>query len=135
MSFMTWSDSLSVGIASIDAQHQWLVDATNRLHAEITKPEPDRAVLGEILEGLVDYTMNHFVAEEEMFERFGYPETAAHKAEHNALTAKVMQLLLQFEDGESVGEPVLEFLKNWLLHHILKVDRAYGPFLQAAGVH
>ncbi len=135
MSFMTWSDSLSVGIASIDTQHQWLVDATNRLHAEITKPEPDRAVLGEIFEGLVDYTMNHFVAEEEMFERFGYPEAAAHKAEHDALTAKVMQLLLQFEDGESVGEPVLEFLRNWLLHHILKVDRAYGPFLLAAGVH
>lgn len=135
MSFMTWSDSLATGIGSIDEQHQWLVNATNQLHAEMTQPTPDRAVLGEIFEGLVDYTMNHFVLEEELFQRFGYPETAAHKAEHDALTAQVMQLLLKFEEGENVGTPVLDFLKEWLLHHILKVDRAYAPFLQAAGVH
>jgi len=134
MGFMTWSDSLEMGIGSIDEQHRWLVNATNQLHSEITKPAPDRAVLGEILEGLVDYTMNHFVLEEELFQRFGYPETAAHKAEHDALTAQVMKLLLKFEEGENVGEPVLDFLKEWLLHHILKVDRAYAPFLKASGV-
>jgi hemerythrin len=134
MSFMPWTDALEIGIASIDNQHRWLVDATNRLYGEITKPSPDRAVLAEILEGLVDYTMNHFVLEEELFERFGYPETAAHKAEHDAFTATAMDLLMQFESGESVGPPVLDFLKEWLLHHILKVDRAYAPFLKAAGV-
>lgn len=135
MSFMTWSDSLAMGIGSIDEQHRWLVNATNQLHSEITQPTPDRAVLGEIFEGLVDYTMNHFVQEEELFQRFGYPETAAHKAEHDALTTQVMQLLLKFEEGDNVGEPALDFLKGWLLHHILKVDRAYAPFLKAAGVH
>lgn len=134
MSFMPWTDALAMGIESIDKQHRWLVDATNRLHAEISKAAPERAVLGEILEGLVDYTMNHFVLEEELFERLGYPETPAHKAEHDAFTATAMQLLLQFESGESVGLPVLDFLKEWLLHHILKVDRAYAPFLKAAGV-
>jgi len=45
-----------------------------------------------------------------------------------------MNLLMQFESGESVGPPVLEFLKAWLLHHIFKVGRAYAPFLKAAGV-
>lgn len=135
MAFMPWSDALATGIASIDEQHRWLVDATNRLHAEITKPTPDRAVLGEILEGLVDYTMNHFVLEEELFQRFGYQENDAHKAEHDAFTAQAMQLLMKFEAGESVGVPVLDFLKEWLLHHILKVDRAYVPFLKAAGVN
>lgn len=134
MSFMPWSDALAMGITTIDTQHRWLVDATNRLHGEITKAVPDRAVLGEILEGLVDYTMNHFVLEEELFQRFGYPENDAHKAEHDAFTAQAMQLLMKFEGGESVGEPVLEFLKQWLLHHILKVDRAYAPFLKANGV-
>ncbi|HEX6735395.1 MAG TPA: bacteriohemerythrin [Azonexus sp.] len=134
MSFMPWTDALALGIESIDQQHRWLVDATNRLHAEITQPEPQRAVLGEILEGLVDYTMNHFVLEEELFQRLGYAETPAHKAEHDAFTATAMDLLLKFEDGASVGAPVLDFLKEWLQHHILKVDRAYAPFLIAAGV-
>ncbi|MBS1160170.1 MAG: hemerythrin [Proteobacteria bacterium] len=134
MSFMPWTDALEMGIETIDNQHRWLVDATNRLYLEITRAEPDRAVLGEILEGLVDYTMNHFVLEEELFQRFGYPETVAHKAEHDAFTATAMNLLMQFESGESVGPPVLDFLKEWLLHHILKVDRAYAPFLKEAGV-
>lgn len=134
MSFMPWTDALEMGIETIDNQHRWLVDATNRLYREITRAEPDRAVLGEILEGLVDYTMNHFVLEEELFQRFGYPETVAHKAEHDAFTATAMNLLMQFESGESVGPPVLDFLKEWLLHHILKVDRAYVPFLKEAGV-
>ncbi len=135
MSFMPWTDALAMGIESIDKQHRWLVDATNRLHGEITKPNPDRAVLGEILEGLVDYTMNHFVLEEELFQRFGYPETQAHKAEHDGFTATAMNLLLQFESGASVGPPVMDLLKEWLLHHILKVDRAYASFFKAAGVN
>ncbi|WP_309267637.1 bacteriohemerythrin [Azonexus sp.] len=134
MSFMPWTDAFVLGIETIDQQHRWLVDATNRLHAEISKPEPQRAVLGEILEGLVDYTMNHFVLEEELFQRLGYSETAAHKAEHDAFTATAMNLLLRFEAGENIGAPMLDFLKEWLQHHILQVDRAYAPFLIAAGV-
>jgi hemerythrin len=134
MSFMPWTDAFALGIETIDQQHRWLVDATNRLHAEVSKAEPDRAVLGEILEGLVDYTMNHFVLEEELFQRFGYPETDAHKVEHDGFTAQALDLLLQFEDGASVGAEVLEVLKAWLSHHILKVDRAYAPFLKVAGV-
>ena len=135
MSFMPWSDELAFGIESIDNQHRWLVDATNRLHSEVSKAEPDRAVLGEILEGLVDYTMNHFVLEEELFQRFGYVENDAHKAEHDAFTAQAMNLLLEFEKGASVGPAVLDFLKDWLLHHIMKVDRAYVPFLKEKGVN
>ena len=135
MTFMPWTDALQLNIVSIDQQHRWLVDATNRLHAEISQPEPNRAVLGEILEGLVDYTMNHFVLEEELFQRLGYPETAEHKAEHDAFTAGAMNLLMQFEAGESVGPAVLDFLKDWLTHHIMKVDRAYAPFLKAAGIN
>lgn len=134
MTFMPWTDALCTGIASIDRQHRWLVDITNRLHDELDRPTPRREILGEILEGLVDYTMNHFLVEEELFQRLGYPETPEHKAEHDLFAAQAMDLLLEFENGGGVGAPVLEFLREWLSHHILKVDRAYVPFLRAAGI-
>ena len=134
MAFMPWSSALELGIASIDTQHHWLVDATNRLHDELSQPEPDRAVIGKILEGLVEYTVNHFVLEESLFQQYGYEENAAHKAEHDGFTAKVMQLLLQFEQGANVGVDTLELLKTWLQHHIMIVDRAYVPFLKSHGV-
>lgn len=39
---------------------------------------------------------------------------------------------MRFEDGEEVDMQAMEFLKSWLLHHILEEDRAYVPFLKAA---
>ncbi|MDR1888068.1 MAG: hemerythrin domain-containing protein, partial [Zoogloeaceae bacterium] len=66
MPFMPWSDAFVLGIDSIDKQHRWLVDATNRLHDQIESRHPENKVLKEILEGLVDYTMNHFILEEDL---------------------------------------------------------------------
>ena len=40
-----------------------------------------------------------------------------------------------FKTGKSaLGAPVLTFLSNWLVNHILKQDMAYKPFLAAKGV-
>ncbi len=130
MGFMQWSDEFAFGLEGIDGQHQWLFSATNALHDALSAAEPDRAVIGELIEGLVDYTMNHFVAEEELFQRYGYPETAAHKAEHDRFTASAFELLTKFEAGEPLPLDTMDFLKNWLTHHIQKVDRAYVPFMQ-----
>ena len=90
MAFMEWSSELSVGLDSVDDQHKWLLDATNRLHDALNQPQTDRAAVAEILEGLMDYTMNHFIMEEELFERFDYPQAARHKAMHDLFTRTVM---------------------------------------------
>ncbi|KAB2898373.1 MAG: bacteriohemerythrin [Burkholderiaceae bacterium] len=132
MPFMPWTSELELGFDEIDRQHQELVRLTNALHEELCCPIPRREAIGAVLEGLVDYTHNHFIVEEVLFQRHGYPETPAHQAEHNGFTAKAMDLLMRFEDGEEVSIEALEFLKEWLVHHICKVDRAYLPFLRAA---
>src|SRR5512145_3083876 len=98
--FVPWNDELLTGIEDVDTQHKWLVDATNRLHDELSKPQSNPAVVGDILEGLVDYTYNHFIMEEELFERLGYPESAAHRAQHNTFTTKISDLLNKHERGE-----------------------------------
>lgn len=90
MSFMPWSEEFRVGIDDVDEQHRWLFDATNRLHAEMNKETRNRAVIAEIIEGLMDYTMNHFIMEEDLFQRYGYPKAAAHKALHDKFTSSIM---------------------------------------------
>lgn len=134
MTFMPWSEELTTGIQSIDEQHRWLVDATNRLYDEINQAQPDSKRIGEILEGLIDYTYNHFITEEDLFKRFGYPESAGHLAEHNRFTATAADLLSKFEDGASVNNEAMSFLKDWLVHHIMKVDMAYVPFMKEQGI-
>ena len=130
MTFMPWSDDYSVALDEVDEQHKWLFDATNRLHDETTKAVHSRQVIGEIIEGLMDYTMNHFIMEEELFQRYAYPQAQSHKAQHNQFTATILRTLMDFESGADVESEVLETLKNWLVQHILKTDTAYVPFLK-----
>lgn len=134
MAFMPWSDELKVGIEEIDEQHRWLVEQTNILHDALAR-DSEAGILGEILECLVDYTMNHFIVEEELFSRLGYPEGEAHKAQHDRFCSRVMDLLQRHEAGETVGLQALELLKNWLVHHILTVDKAYVEHFRAHGVN
>ncbi len=134
MPFFPWTDEFLIGIGTIDEQHRRLVDTTNRLAEEFDKPEPDREVIGEILEGLLADAMNHFIFEEELFQRFGYPQAAAHKSEHDGFSGDVLNLLERFEGGANVEHDALNLLKDWLSHHILIVDKAYAPFLKEKGV-
>ena len=80
----------------------------------------------------MDYTHNHFIVEEVLFRKYQYAHLESHEAEHGGFTAKIMDLLTRFEDGDMVGQETLEVLKDWLIHHICVVDRAYMPFMKAA---
>ena len=127
---MQWSDEFAFGLDGIDGQHQWLFSATSALHDALSAATPDRKRIGELVEGLVDSTMTHFVGEEELFQRYGYPQAEAHKAEHDRFTASAFDLLNRFEAGEELPLSAADFLKDWLIHHIQKVDRAYVPFMR-----
>lgn len=134
MAFMEWSDALVLGIAEIDNQHHWLVDATNALHDEINNGHADREKMARLLEGLVDYTLIHFVTEELLFQAHAYPEEEAHHLEHQAFVSMVRQWQLRYAEGEELGSEILAFLKRWLVQHILISDKAYVPHLKACGV-
>ncbi|MGB0722192.1 MAG: bacteriohemerythrin [Gammaproteobacteria bacterium] len=127
---MPWSDEFVTGLDNIDEQHRWLVDQTNQLHDTITRGSTDREEVGRLLNGLVEYTFNHFVLEEELFQRLGYEESSEHLKEHNSFIREVSAMLKLHEDGGDVTVTALEFLKEWLRHHILVVDMAYVPFMK-----
>jgi hemerythrin len=130
---MQLNNELLTGIEAVDEQHRWLVDATNRLHAEISQPAPNRIRSGQILAGLVAYTFKHFTMEEELFKRFGYPENDAHIAQHNLFSDNISALLARHNRGEAVSIETLGMLKHWLVEHIMKTDKAYVPFLKEKG--
>ncbi|MEY4980225.1 MAG: hypothetical protein RLZZ352_2495 [Pseudomonadota bacterium] len=132
MPLMTWTDELSVGLPHIDREHHWLLDATNLLHDELSQPQPRPEVVAQTLHGLMDYTVNHFVGEELLFQQLRYPQADAHRALHDRFTAQVMGLIQDQEAGKDIGTSTLELLKNWLIQHIMVADKAYVPFIVAA---
>lgn len=135
MPIMTWNDSYSTGIAASDQQHKKLIELINTLHDAMAQGQA-KAALGKILGELVTYCASHFAMEEKLFDTHGYPDAAAHKEKHQKMTAKVLALQQQFEQGKAMMTlEVMEFLQQWLDKHILGTDKKYGPFLNSKGVH
>lgn len=129
MALMTWTEDFSVRIESIDKQHQRLIELINELH-EAMLSGTTRDSIGYILTSLIDYTKSHFAYEEGLFEHSEYPDVAAHKAAHAALTEKVVALQTSFAAGEAVmGMDVMSFLKDWLTGHIMGTDKKYSAYL------
>jgi hemerythrin-like metal-binding protein len=77
----------------------------------------------------------HFAHEERLMRAHGYPGLDAHLAEHRALTEKVVAFQSEFENGKALMTvQLLNFLKDWLQHHIAESDQKYAPFLKERAV-
>ncbi len=129
MSMVTWNDDFLIGVAEIDKHHRRLVELLNLTHDEVAAGAPSETV-GLVLDKLIDYATYHFIAEERLMEATGYPGFAEHREEHERFTRRVVQIQTDFyRDRTDIPAEVLLFLKNWLTHHILKVDAQLGSFL------
>ncbi|MGB8010868.1 MAG: bacteriohemerythrin [Terriglobales bacterium] len=130
-----WNDSYSVKIEAMDAQHKRLFEIIAELYTAMRAGEGKKVAAG-VLRRLIDYTVQHFEAEEKLMENNGYPDLAAHQTEHRALTAKVLAFKNDFDAGAvSITPDLMKFLENWLTNHIQTVDRKYGEFINAHGTH
>lgn len=131
---MRWSNSLSVGLESIDSQHKVLIDLINSLFREMNSGKGKQAV-SSALGKLIEYTGSHFAFEEDLFEKHGYAEKDVHKEIHKQLVSQVVDFQTQFDSGEKdISLELMEFLKDWLIKHIKGTDKKYSSFLLSKGV-
>ena len=62
---------------------------------------------------------------------YAYPEVVGHKAEHEKLTAQVLELQRRFRSGETkLSLNLMIFVKNWLENHIAGSDQKYSVFIR-----
>ncbi len=132
---LEWNDdTLSVKVGMIDRQHKKMVNMINELHDAI---EAGRAkeLLAQLLIKLVHYTYYHFATEEKYFKRYGYPDAALHKSEHDDLRTQVAKLDDRYYEGDKmVTTDIMNLLKSWLFTHIIGSDQKFGIFLRKKGV-
>ena len=134
MAFLTWTDKLSVGVQKLDAQHTVLIETLNELHAAMMKGQA-RVVAGKILSNLIEYTREHFAAEEAMMQETKYPAFPAHCIKHRELTKQVEDYVARLEKGDiTLNVHLLNFLSDWLTEHIQGEDQKYGPWMNEHGV-
>ncbi len=131
---ITWGEAFEIGIKTIDEQHKRLVNMINELHAKL-KDGATTNDLRKIITELIDYAGTHFRTEEELFEKYDYPEKEIHHQIHRKLVEKVLDYQRRVEAGEpGVAFDLLSFLKDWLVNHICVTDKKYGPYLKEKGV-
>ncbi len=134
-SAFAWKEAYSVHITALDRQHQQLFAMIAELNEALSSGKGN-AVVGKVLDQLVDYTMSHFAAEEKLLERYGYADLPEHRARHQELAAKVGGLLEEFKAGNvGVSVSLMLFLRSWLKDHILGTDKQYTEYLNRKGVH
>lgn len=124
MSLLIWNEDLDTGIDVIDDQHKRIVELINRLTL-VSKGKIDGNV-GDVLAELIDYTLSHFVFEEELMEEAGYPFSKAHKRVHDIFTTRVSEYQMRFNAGEDVTDSLRDMLSRWLFNHIKGDDKAYA---------
>ncbi len=129
MATITWKDFYSVGDPSLDAQHQQMIGVINELYDAMEKKSAQQ-VVKPILDRLVKYTFKHFKQEEETMEAVEYPDLIEHKALHD----KIRQKTINLKDNADfvTGQNLLAFLKEWWIGHIQTEDKKYAPYLEVS---
>jgi len=135
MSTFAWSENYSVHVQQFDAQHQKLFAIINEL-ADAMRVGKGEDVIRDVVAQLAVYTRAHFLQEEVAMRQTGYPEFAAHQAQHTALMADVEKYKSDLDEGRKPNIiAVLNFLQQWLVNHIQKSDKKYSDHMNAHGVH
>lgn len=131
MSFFPWSDDYSVHFRVIDNDHKDLIEIVNVLYDAIANAE-GRAQIGRTLSRLATYVDAHFAREEQLMEEYNYPGVAAHKRLHRRLARTVHAIRKVFAENPKSIDPnkLLNFLKEWLVQHILNQDTKYTPYFR-----
>jgi hemerythrin len=134
MALFTWNDSYSVKVVLCDQQHKNLFDIINRLADAMRMGKGDEVVSKTVGE-LLQYTRTHFQQEEALLKRANYPQLAPHQEQHKKFVADIEALIRQTKEGKAANSiQVLNLLRDWLVNHIQKTDKAYSDCLNAAGI-
>ncbi len=137
ISRMEWDDSYCVGIKKYDDQHKVIIDYINKLRDSLLVKD-NRDTVGEILTNMTEYTVSHFLDEEVELYKHNYPGYNAHKELHDKLISEVRNFQVSFRVGRvssrKLSIEIIAVLTEWLVNHILKVDKQYGKFLASKGV-
>jgi len=129
-----WRTEYNINIKAVDDDHHELLARADKLHKAVNEGQPGE-ILEETLGFLIEYTVGHFEREEALMRENGYPEYEAHQRKHIDLTEKVSDIKRRIQAGEmEMDMEFLDFLKEWVINHILTEDRKMTPFFAEKGI-
>ena len=135
MTLMQWTPAMSVGLEPLDQDHRRLIDIINRLAENAGSGEDKEEQVRQCLYALMRYAETHFAREETVMKACDFPGLGHHLEEHGDFVGRIQRLTERFDQApekqsDVVNDELLQFLKDWLRHHILIEDMAYRPLAE-----
>ncbi|MEI6986795.1 MAG: hemerythrin domain-containing protein [Rhodospirillaceae bacterium] len=129
MTIIEWRSEFSVGIASVDYEHQILIALINELH-EILVPASAGGSPGHgdccsgALARVHASVSAHFALEETVMRDRRYPGLDGHKADHELLLNDIRDIMESYERGnyEDSRTQLADRVSAWFSHHFRTFD-------------
>ena len=126
---ITWDEKYSIGHELIDSQHQQLFEYLNFYYESLIACQ-ENGVPGEViksmLNNLTEYAKYHFIEEEKVMNSVEGIDFSSHFKEHRDFCSKVTAFTAKMFLGENITYELFDFMKSWLLTHILLSDQKIG---------
>jgi hemerythrin-like metal-binding protein len=134
MKRLEWSREMSVGIDKLDQQHKKLFAIYNNLLVVLSNEVANRVfgLSDGVLQELAEYINVHFDFEEGLMVEAEYPEIEMHKAQHKIYVNKITEAQARLNRTSQLREweDLCKFLSDWLVDHVMGVDRRYAPYVK-----
>ena len=131
---LAWKPEYSLGIPSVDHEHQELFVLINDLHASLFDPGSETTVpnfLGE----LFTKVSSHFALEEKLMRDGRYARYPEHKSDHERLLDEIRDLMDDYELGEHVDlDRFAVELERWFSLHFSTHDAALHEWSESPPV-
>ena len=120
-------EDYKTGIEFVDEEHKKLFEIAENAYQltqnDLLHDKYDHLI--HLLEELRDYTKVHFSHEEAYMKEIGYKGMFTQKTQHDAFIQKLEELDFHDldENSEQMIDEILHFLTDWLVSHILNVDK------------
>lgn len=134
-----WSEEYSVGINEIDGQHKHFFEIANKIIDIIKEQSATKEEIFNLLEELGNYAFYHFGAEESYFDKFNYQEAPLHIDTHNKYRETIRKYLEDIRkegvDINKMAEEIAFYSSDWLLKHIVLMDKKYTVYFKEHGLN
>jgi len=138
MDKFAWTEEYSVNIKEIDDQHKRFFEITNSIIDLIGKENLTKEETIKSLQDLGDYAFYHFSTEEKYFDKFGYSDAPIHINAHNNYREAVSDFFEKINeasaDFKQMAGEMASYSGNWLLTHIMVVDKRFTKFFNEHGL-
>jgi len=136
VAYFEWNSQFELGYPLLDEQHKRLFSLSEAVAQTLADSAERRSAAA--LQALIDFSREHFAAEEGLMRASNYPGADAHARLHTSLLTELDEYCLKVQRDWNANLTVtglVAFLWHWLIVHINSTDRELVGWLHRVGIH